>query len=54
MWLPSAGAGLPPGLAAMPPSRHVGYALTWFGLALTLIAVYLAFHHRAGRLMSTH
>jgi surfeit locus 1 family protein len=42
--------GLPPGLADMPPSRHVGYALTWFGLALTLVAVYLAFHRRAGRL----
>ncbi|RPI44019.1 MAG: hypothetical protein EHM67_04360, partial [Hyphomicrobiaceae bacterium] len=29
------------------PNRHLGYALTWFGLALTLIAVYLAFaRHR--------
>lgn len=42
--------GLPPGLEQMPPSRHVGYALTWFGLALPLIAVYLAFHRRVGRL----
>src|SRR5262249_4124327 len=25
------------------PNRHFGYALTWFGLALTLIAVYLSF-----------
>jgi surfeit locus 1 family protein len=52
LWLPAAGDGLPPGLAAMPPSRHLGYALTWFGLALTLVAVYLLFHQRAGRLTS--
>jgi surfeit locus 1 family protein len=39
-------------LAADPlsPERHFGYALTWWGLALTLIGVYLAFHARAGRL----
>ncbi len=49
-WLAPAPRGLPPGLAAMPPSRHVGYALTWFGLALALVGVYLVFHHRAGRL----
>lgn len=42
--------GLPPGLSAMPPARHIGYALTWFGLAATLVGVYLAYHHRLGRL----
>ncbi len=25
------------------PNRHFGYALTWFGLALTLLGVYVAF-----------
>ncbi len=49
-WLAAHASGLPPGLAAMPPSRHIGYALTWFGLAATLIGVYFAFHHRQGRL----
>lgn len=34
----------------LPPERHLGYALTWWGLAMALIAVYLAFHVRAGRL----
>lgn len=40
---------------AAPPSiddisnRHLEYALTWFGLAGALIAVYVAFHIRAGR-----
>ncbi len=34
----------------MPPQRHFGYALTWWGLAASLIGVYLAFHARAGRL----
>ena len=34
----------------LPPARHLGYALTWWGLALALIGVYLAFHHGRGRL----
>jgi surfeit locus 1 family protein len=50
LWLPAVAPGLPPGLADMPPLRHIGYALTWFGIAITLIGVYLAYHHRAGRL----
>lgn len=33
----------------LPPERHLGYALTWWGLAATLIGVYLAFHARQGR-----
>lgn len=28
----------PPG---MPPERHVGYAVQWFGLALTLVIIYV-------------
>jgi len=34
----------------LPPERHLGYALTWWGLAGALVAVYAAFHIRAGRL----
>lgn len=37
-------------LVRTPPVRHVGYAVTWFGMALALIAFYLVFHIRAGRL----
>ena len=35
---------------SLPPERHVGYALTWWGLACALVGVYVAFHMRAGRL----
>ena len=35
---------------ALPPERHLGYALTWWGLAAGLLGVYAAFHIRAGRL----
>ncbi|HVY03245.1 MAG TPA: SURF1 family protein [Caulobacterales bacterium] len=34
----------------LPPERHLGYALTWWGLAGALVGVYAAFHIRAGRL----
>jgi surfeit locus 1 family protein len=34
----------------MTPERHFGYALTWWGLAISLIGVYLALHHQRGRL----
>ncbi|MGC6500222.1 MAG: SURF1 family cytochrome oxidase biogenesis protein [Henriciella sp.] len=34
----------------LPPERHFGYALTWWGMAIGLIGVYLAFHHARGRL----
>lgn len=33
----------------LPPQRHFGYALTWWGMALGLIGVYLVFHHSLGR-----
>ena len=34
----------------LPPERHFGYALTWWGMAIGLFIVYLAFHHAQGRL----
>ena len=40
----------PRGANQLPADRHFGYALTWWGLALALVAVYLALHARAGRL----
>lgn len=36
--------------ARLPPERHFGYAITWWGLAIALVGVYLAFHHQRGRL----
>ena len=32
------------------PNDHLQYAMTWFGLALALLAVYLVYHHSRGRL----
>lgn len=46
----SADEGLPLALAQTPPERHFGYAITWYGLALALIGVYLALHLKGGRL----
>jgi surfeit locus 1 family protein len=34
----------------LPAERHLGYAATWWGLAIGLIAVYFGLHARAGRL----
>jgi len=34
----------------LPPERHFGYVLTWWGMAIGLIGVYLVFHHSQGRL----
>ena len=31
-------------------NAHLSYALTWYGIALALIGVYLVFHYQAGRL----
>ncbi|MGC6537597.1 MAG: SURF1 family protein [Candidatus Puniceispirillaceae bacterium] len=31
-------------------NAHLNYAITWFGLALSLIGVYIAYHHSLGRL----
>ena len=30
-------------------NTHLNYALTWFGIALSLIGVYFAYHVNAGR-----
>lgn len=50
-WLLAADDGaLPARLSQTPPERHFGYAATWFGLAITLVAVYLAVHAARGRL----
>ena len=32
------------------PNDHLQYAITWFGLALGLLAVYLSYHIQKGRL----
>ncbi len=37
-------------LDPLPPQRHFGYALTWWGMAIGLLGVYLALHHSLGRL----
>lgn len=34
----------------LPPERHFGYALTWWGMAIGLLAVYLALHYSRGYL----
>jgi len=41
---------LAPGADTLPPARHMGYALTWFGLAFVLAAIYFAYHISVGRL----
>jgi surfeit locus 1 family protein len=38
------------GADVLPPARHLGYALTWYGLALVLLVIYFAYHANAGRL----
>ncbi len=52
-WIELDDGALPERLSETPPERHVGYAATWFGLALTLIAVYAGFHVSTGRLSFT-
>ena len=50
-WVLAADDGaLPAHLSQTPPERHFGYAATWFGLAIVLVAVYLAVHAARGRL----
>lgn len=39
-----------PGADMLPPARHLGYALTWYGLALVLVMIYFAYHASVGRL----
>ena len=40
---------LAPGADVLPPARHLGYAITWYGLAVVLIAIYFAYHASVGR-----
>ena len=49
---PANPGGLPrfPGYRVDIPNNHLQYALTWFGLALTLVGVYLVYHVQNGRL----
>jgi surfeit locus 1 family protein len=41
---------LAPGADALPPARHLGYAITWYGLAAVLAIIYFAYHASVGRL----
>jgi surfeit locus 1 family protein len=41
---------LAPGADVLPPARHHGYALTWYGHALVLVVIYFANHSSVGRL----
>jgi surfeit locus 1 family protein len=34
----------------LPPERHLGYAITWWGLAVGLVCIYFAYHAGVGRL----
>ena len=49
-WIIVADDGLPPHLKKTPPERHIGYSVTWFGLAIGLLVMYAAFHVHVGRL----
>jgi surfeit locus 1 family protein len=42
--------GMPDYLTRTPPSTHIGYAVTWFGMAIAFVVIYALFHARAGRL----
>lgn len=52
-WIVAGPDAAPAHLTEVPPARHIGYAITWFGFALALIAVYAAFHAARGRLAFT-
>lgn len=34
----------------LPPARHLGYALTWWGMAIALLIMYFGYHVSVGRL----
>ncbi|HEV7690423.1 MAG TPA: SURF1 family protein [Hyphomonadaceae bacterium] len=42
--------GMPDHLTRTPPSGHIGYAVTWFGMAIAFLVIYALFHARAARL----
>lgn len=39
-----------PPVDTTPPGQHLGYAMTWWGLAIALVCVYFGFHVSSGRL----
>jgi len=41
--------GAPQPIDDLPPERHFGYALTWWGLAVALFVMYFVFHASQGR-----
>lgn len=43
-------SGTPDFLTRTPPESHIGYAVTWFGMAIAFALIYAVFHARAGRL----
>jgi len=43
-------SGTPDFLTRTPPESHIGYAVTWFGMAIAFAVIYGVFHARAGRL----
>ena len=43
-------AGMPAFLSRTPAETHIGYAVTWFGMAAAFLVIYAVFHARAGRL----
>ena len=42
--------GIPDYLVRTPPETHIGYAVTWFGMAIAFAVIYGLMHKRAGRL----
>jgi len=53
IWLIETSDEMPQHLAGVPPGQHLGYAITWWGLAIGLFAIYLLMHVQAGRLRFT-
>jgi surfeit locus 1 family protein len=53
VWLIESDNEMPPHLADVPPGQHLGYALTWWGLAIGLVGIYLLIHVQAGQLRFT-
>lgn len=41
--------GAPQPIDDLPPERHFGYAITWWGLAAALFVMYFVFHASQGR-----
>ncbi len=42
--------GMPDYLVRTPPETHIGYAVTWFGMAIAFAVIYGLMHVKAGRL----